>query len=478
MLSDEGSRVFFNAFDALVPADVNGVQDVYQWEAPGSGDCAAGSPAYSELNEGCISLISTGKSAKESVFIDASASGGDVFFTTSSSIDPRDPGSIDVYDARAGGGFPPPPPPPPPCVGDACQNVPAPPDDQTPASAVFRGPGDPVAGGRKCPKGKRRVAERQSQRALREEAKAPRPQQIEPRREDQPMKRLITATAILMTAALWLSAPAQAEFGVKQFDAKFLNQDGTPATQAGSHPFSVNIFLEVNHHEEESRLFVDGGDLKDVILGGVTGLIGDIAAAPRCTTLEFASSACPDETAIGAIGVLFGGTADERFARPAAVYSLKPPPGVPFRLGFIVLGAPIVGDVNLSQDPPYNLISSQTNILQTLTLFGAAAQIWGVPSDPAHDFARGKCLASAAPSDPTEVVVGEELVLEEGGPTCPSEADKKPLLTLPRACEGPLASTYEVDPWNEPGTWVRGSVLTHDNATPPNPIGFDGCGKL
>jgi hypothetical protein len=146
VLAEDGGRLYFNAFDALVPEDVNGAQDVYQWEAPGVGDCATGHPRYAEPNGGCLSLISTGRSGAESALLDASANGSDVFFTTSSSIDPRDVGFVDLYDARVGGGFPPPPPPPPPCVGDACQPIPTPPEERAPASASFRGPGDPTPG--------------------------------------------------------------------------------------------------------------------------------------------------------------------------------------------------------------------------------------------------------------------------------------------------------------------------------------------
>jgi hypothetical protein len=142
-LSDDGNRFFFNAFDALVPQDTNGVQDVYQWEAPGSGGCAVGSTAYSAVNDGCISLISTGQSPVESEFIDASADGGSVFMRTQSSIDPEDPGLLDLYVARVNGGYPQPPTPIP-CVGDACQSVPPAPNDPTPASASFRGAGDPA----------------------------------------------------------------------------------------------------------------------------------------------------------------------------------------------------------------------------------------------------------------------------------------------------------------------------------------------
>ena len=134
-LSDDGSRLYFNAFDALVPADTNGLQDVYQWEAEGSGTCNEGG--------GCISLISTGQSAKRSEFIDADPDGSNIFIETSSSIDPRDPGLIDIYDARVNGGFALPPSLPE-CLGDACQGVPEPPRDPTPASASFRGAADPT----------------------------------------------------------------------------------------------------------------------------------------------------------------------------------------------------------------------------------------------------------------------------------------------------------------------------------------------
>ncbi len=134
-LSDDGSRLFFNSFDPLLPQDSNGVQDVYEWEAQGSGDC------HKEV--GCISLISTGTSAMQSEFIDAGADGKDVFFRTSQSIDPRDPGLIDIYDARVDGGFPTPPEVPP-CAGDACQPTSEAPRAATPASAGFRGAGNPA----------------------------------------------------------------------------------------------------------------------------------------------------------------------------------------------------------------------------------------------------------------------------------------------------------------------------------------------
>jgi hypothetical protein len=92
-----------------------------------------------------VALISSATSAQESVFLDASESGGDVFFLTSGQLVPLDTDTgLDVYDARVDGGFPAEPPPGPPvCEGDACQGTPTPqPVFGTPASVTFNGSGN------------------------------------------------------------------------------------------------------------------------------------------------------------------------------------------------------------------------------------------------------------------------------------------------------------------------------------------------
>jgi len=133
VLSSDGSRVFFDSSDVLVSTDSNKRQDVYEWEAAGAGDCIR--------EGGCVALISSGRSAEPSTFVDASADGSDAFFLTDSSLVPADPGSFDLYDAREGGGFPVPPAPIP-CDGDACQPLPEAPEDPTPGTLV-RNAGNP-----------------------------------------------------------------------------------------------------------------------------------------------------------------------------------------------------------------------------------------------------------------------------------------------------------------------------------------------
>jgi DNA-binding beta-propeller fold protein YncE len=140
-LSADGKRLFFESYDALVPRDTNGAGDVYEWEATGTGSCTEADAAFSAVSEGCVYLISSGQSPRESSFIDADPSGENVFFSTLSSLVPQDPGLVDIYDARVNGGFPVPVPAAG-CEGEACQSPPAPPLDTTPGSLTFSGTGN------------------------------------------------------------------------------------------------------------------------------------------------------------------------------------------------------------------------------------------------------------------------------------------------------------------------------------------------
>jgi hypothetical protein len=124
-------RLFFESQDALLPADANGhIQDVYEWEPNGVGDCAR--------PRGCLALISAGSSPKDSHLIDASATGNDVFFDTRSQLVPADKDDfLDIYDARVGGGFEEPGSAP--CAGEACAGpIPPSPPFPSPSSSLPR----------------------------------------------------------------------------------------------------------------------------------------------------------------------------------------------------------------------------------------------------------------------------------------------------------------------------------------------------
>jgi hypothetical protein len=183
-LSDTG-RLFFNSGDALVPEDVNGTEDVYEFEPAGvpagSFACSAASASSSDVFEparsfevegragesaaGCVALISSGNSSEESAFLDASEgdgegehgspgqeAGADVFFLTTAQLAPQDKDTAyDVYDAHeCTAGSPcisPPAEQLPGCAGEAsCRpSTPGPSPSGPPSSSTFSGPGNLAA---------------------------------------------------------------------------------------------------------------------------------------------------------------------------------------------------------------------------------------------------------------------------------------------------------------------------------------------
>ncbi|HET8863883.1 MAG TPA: hypothetical protein VFM94_11620 [Solirubrobacterales bacterium] len=161
-LSKDGSRLFFNSVDSLVYRDTNNRQDVYEWERGSSQeDCekSKGAEIYVSSAGGCLSLISSGQDLVNATFVDADLDGSDVFIRTGESLLSRDPGLVDIYDARIGGGFPPPAHPEPECEGEACQSPPPPPILPDTPSFSYSGPGNSKPGrkGKGCPRGKRKV---------------------------------------------------------------------------------------------------------------------------------------------------------------------------------------------------------------------------------------------------------------------------------------------------------------------------------
>jgi hypothetical protein len=145
--STNGNFAFFSAQSELVPQDINGEtpelissgtstsSDVYEWRRNGVDGC--------DHAQGCLALITNGIDGTKNELLGTTPSGRDVFIATHSQLVPWDKDSQgDVYDARIGGGFPPPPTRPVECEGDACHNPANPPNDPTPSSSTYEGPGN------------------------------------------------------------------------------------------------------------------------------------------------------------------------------------------------------------------------------------------------------------------------------------------------------------------------------------------------
>jgi WD40-like Beta Propeller Repeat len=149
-LSDSG-RLFFDSADALVPQDTNGVEDAYEYEPAGVGSCTTSSQTFDERAAGCVGLVSSGSSGEESVFMEASESGEDVFLLTSAPLATQDlDTAYDMYDAHVCSAAAPCAASvvaPPSCTtADSCRTAPAPQPGVfgAPASATFAGIGNLV----------------------------------------------------------------------------------------------------------------------------------------------------------------------------------------------------------------------------------------------------------------------------------------------------------------------------------------------
>jgi hypothetical protein len=126
-ISDDGKRLIFSTMESLVPEDVNGREDVYEYE------------------DGTLQLISPGTGNTDADIVDMSADGRDIFFVTPQALLPQDAdgGDRDIYDARIDGGFPRPPSANAPCTGDDCRGpVSGAPSLPSPASVTFSGAAD------------------------------------------------------------------------------------------------------------------------------------------------------------------------------------------------------------------------------------------------------------------------------------------------------------------------------------------------
>jgi hypothetical protein len=151
LTADGEGRLFFESRDKLSARDENGpIQDVYEWEPNGIGDCAQAA--------GCVSLISSGKSPNDSMFVDSTPSGNDAFFITREQLVAKDRDELlDLYDVRAPHtpgeqlGFPEAETAP--CAGETCRGPLFPPPVFTvPGSALFTGLGNlPFSGGLTSP---------------------------------------------------------------------------------------------------------------------------------------------------------------------------------------------------------------------------------------------------------------------------------------------------------------------------------------
>ena len=138
-----GQSIVFQSAERLVPNDVDGKVDVYEWVAQGSGACST--------SVGCDYLISSGNSASNDYLYAMTPDGHDVFFETGDLLTSEDEdGTPSIYDARADGGFAPPSTGTPCSSAEGCRRVQGgAPQLSKPGTAGFEGPHNKAEGQRR-----------------------------------------------------------------------------------------------------------------------------------------------------------------------------------------------------------------------------------------------------------------------------------------------------------------------------------------
>jgi len=248
------------------------------------------------------------------------------------------------------------------------------------------------------------------------------------------MKRAAISLAGAFAALMLLAAPASAAFGLKGIDVAFTNALGENLSQAGVHPFAIKVDFEVNTKEDPVLGFeIPDEEFKNLTLTQIPGLAGNPTATARCSTLDFldtagSANACSADTVVGSVDLIVGGPTQHEVVK---VSNLVPPPGVAAKLGFTVLDVPVTIELGVKPTPPYNIIAHVNNVSQVIPFYSSQLTILGNPG-------------------------------------------KKPFITTPRACEGPLETAFEAFSWQ--GSTFAQSVFTHDDVG--NPLGFTGCDKL
>ena len=272
-----------------------------------------------------------------------------------------------------------------------------------------------------------------------------------------------------------------AGFGVESFELSPFNEDGTPAAQAGAHPFQLTTTLVLNqtgvNDPEGSRYPVKLP--KDFAFHLPPGFIGNPNAVKQCTIADFAAlvsetNLCGPDTVVGVATVSVHEPLAGKFITVTVpVFNLVPAQGEPARFGFEVIGkVPIVIDTSVRTGRDYGVDVSVKNATQTAGVLSSVVTFWGVPGDPRHNNARGwECVAGG-------FFAGQA----KRGP-CPatSAEPEEPFLTLPGSCaanpqEEPIVSGITTDSWADPGTfldseyaWVNGSG---------HRVGLQGCAHL
>ena len=248
-------------------------------------------------------------------------------------------------------------------------------------------------------------------------------------------------------------------FGFPDWDVWFTNANGTPDTQAGSHPYEATFALRLAERAtKQNGSYLAGGYVRNLEARLPPGFFGQPQVVPECTRTQFNAKECPADTQIGIVGagkVEEGGGQAGYVENP--VYNMVPPEGVPDEFAAAIIGNSAFFDAGVSSAHGYAIVEHVDNVPLNAALDANILTLWGVPAEASHDAQRRS-----------------ENNCSNG---CPSGLTPRPFLTLPTSCAGPQAFTIVGQgTWTDPAASAEATALTHDNTD--TPTGFTGCEGL
>jgi hypothetical protein len=193
-------------------------------------------------------------------------------------------------------------------------------------------------------------------------------------------------------------------FGIDAFDGQSTDAAGNPDTQAAGHPDALTTTFDFNTVANPALTApppYNGftGDLwpveptKDAVVDLPAGVIGDPSVLTQCTPADLAvqvgalgAPLCAPSSQVGTVVVHFAGRPLPIL--PLPVFNMVPPPGVPARFGFNVLGIIATLNAHVRSDGDYGLSVSARNIPDGLAIATNTITFWGVPADHSHDAER------------------------------------------------------------------------------------------
>ena len=268
--------------------------------------------------------------------------------------------------------------------------------------------------------------------------------------------RLVAENANGSSQSSGLLATLGEGFGIKSFEVSFLNEDGEPDTQAGSHPYELVNNIEFKSHYERKESNADApyarepnGTLKQLAVDLPPGLVGDPnATTKKCTAAQLNASkeggeGCPRGALLGGFNATWSShLADgEFFAHTMEpVYNMVAARGVALQLGTSLAGTNVIINNGLLAGGDYPIQVTAINAPPEAPVLDTRITIAGV-------------------------VGGEEV-----------NSPRKAFLTLPTGCHGPLRSTISVESYQQPGVLVSKEEVTRNSAGVP--VSLTGCSKL